>query len=63
MLEKAMEKLPAHYRQVIKLRHLEQRSSKEAGEILDLKVNAVNVLFHRAQQKLHQILKEMTYFQ
>ena len=63
MLEKAMEKLPAHYRQVIKLRHLEQRSSKEAAEILDLKVNAVNVLFHRAQQKLHQILKEMSYFQ
>ncbi len=63
MLEKAMEKLPAHYRQVIKLRHLEQRSSQEAAEILDLKVNAVNVLFHRAQQKLHQVLKEMTYFQ
>jgi RNA polymerase sigma-70 factor (ECF subfamily) len=62
MLEKALEKLPTHYRQVIRLRHLEQRSAKEVAELLDLKVNAVNVLFHRAQQKLHEVLKEMAYF-
>ena len=62
MLETAMEKLPPHYREVIRLRHLEQRSAKETAELLELKVNAVNVLFHRAQQKLHEILREMAYF-
>ena len=62
MLEKALERLPAHFRQVIKLRHLEQRSVKETSEILDMKPNAVNVLFHRAQQRLHDVLKEMSYF-
>jgi RNA polymerase sigma-70 factor (ECF subfamily) len=62
MLEAAMEKLPPHYREVIRLRHLEQRSAKETAEILELKVNAVNVLFHRAQQKLHEVLREMAYF-
>lgn len=63
MLEAALEKLPPHYRQVIRLRHLEQRSAKETAEILSLKVSAVNVLFHRAQQKLHDVLREMSYFE
>ena len=31
-------------------------------DALELKVNAVNVLFHRAQQKLHEVLREMAYF-
>lgn len=62
MLEKAMSRLPAHFQRVIKLRHLEQRSVKETAEELKMKPNAVNVLFHRAQQRLHDILKEMSYF-
>jgi RNA polymerase sigma-70 factor (ECF subfamily) len=62
MLEAALEKLPPHYREVIRLRHLEQRSARETAELLALKVNAVNVLFHRAQQRLHEVLREMSYF-
>ena len=62
MLEKAMKRLPLHFRRVICLRHLEQRSVNETAEMLDMKPNAVNVLFHRAQQRLHELLKEMTYF-
>lgn len=62
MLDRALERLPLHFRRVIQLRHLEQRSVKETSEILDMKPNAVNVLFHRAQQKLHDVLKEMSYF-
>ena len=62
MLEKALKSLPLHFRKVICLRHLEQRSVKETAEILDMTTNAVNVLFHRAQQRLHELLKEMTYF-
>jgi RNA polymerase sigma-70 factor (ECF subfamily) len=62
MLERALERLPLHFRRVIRLRHLEQRSVKETAEILEMTPNAVNVLFHRAQRKLHEILKEMSYF-
>lgn len=62
MLEKALRKLPEHYRRVICLRQIEQRSAKETAEILEMTPNAVNVLFHRAQQKLHDLLKEMSYF-
>ena len=63
MLEKALQRLPLHFRRVIIYRHLEQRSVQEVSELLDMTSNAVNVLFHRAQQKLHEVLKEMTYFQ
>jgi len=62
MLAKALQKLPGHFRKVIQYRHLEQRSVKETAELLDMKPNAVNVLFHRAQSKLHDVLKEMSYF-
>ncbi len=62
MLDKALQKLPRHFRRVIQLRHLEQRSVKDTAEELGMKPNAVNVLFHRAQQKLHDVLKEMSYF-
>ncbi|MAG57032.1 MAG: hypothetical protein CMJ83_12120 [Planctomycetes bacterium] len=62
MLDKALERLPGHFRRVIQLRHIEQRSVKETAELLDMKPNAVNVLFHRAQTRLHDVLKEMSYF-
>ncbi len=62
MLAKALQRLPGHFRKVIQLRHLEQRSVKETAEILEMKPNAVNVLFHRAQTRLHEVLKEMSYF-
>ena len=62
MLEAALEKLPPHYREVLRLRHLEQRSARETAELLALKVSAVNLLFHRAQQRLHEVLREMAYF-
>lgn len=63
MLDRALELLPAHFRRVIQLRHLEQRSVKEVSEALEMTPNAVNVLFHRAQKRLHEVLKEMSYFQ
>jgi len=62
MLEKAMKRLPLHFRRVICYRHLEQRSVQETAQLLDMTPNAVNVLFHRAQQRLHELLREMTYF-
>ena len=62
MLENAMKRLPLHFRRVICMRHLEQRSVQETAQVLDMTANAVNVLFHRAQQRLHELLREMTYF-
>jgi RNA polymerase sigma-70 factor (ECF subfamily) len=62
MLETALESLPPHYRQVIRLRHLEQRSAKETAEILAVTLTAANALFHRALRKLHENLREMAYF-
>ncbi len=62
MLAKAMERLPANFRRVIQLRHLEQKTVQETAEEMSMRPNAVNVLFHRAQQKLHEIVREMSYF-
>lgn len=62
MLEKALETMPAKLRQVIVLRHLEQRSVKETAEVMGMTPNATSVLFHRAQKRLHEVLKEMSYF-
>jgi RNA polymerase sigma-70 factor (ECF subfamily) len=63
MLERALESLPVHFRRIIQLRHLEQRTPAEAAEILAMTPNAVNVLFHRAQKRLHEVLKDMSFFQ
>jgi RNA polymerase sigma-70 factor (ECF subfamily) len=62
MLAKAMERLPQNFRRVIQLRHLEQKSVQETAEEMNMRPNAVNVLFHRAQQRLHEIVREMSYF-
>ena len=62
LLEEALKKLPAHFREVIRLRQFEQRSVKEVAEILNIKRSAVNVLYHRAQRRLHQILREKADF-
>lgn len=55
-LERAMAQLPAHYAEVIRLRHFEQLSAKDVGDSMGLSSNAVNVLFHRAQKKLSEVL-------
>jgi DNA-directed RNA polymerase specialized sigma24 family protein len=41
---------------VIRLRHFEQQSAKEVGDAMGLTQNAVNVLFHRAQKKLMELV-------
>lgn len=62
MLEKALEKLSENFRTVISYRQILRLSAAETAEKMGMQANAVNVLFHRAQQKLHQILREMSYF-
>lgn len=62
LLDRALARLPAHFRQVIQLRQIEDRSARETAEILGTNANAVNVLYHRAQQRLHELLREMSWF-
>ena len=63
MLETALQKLPQKFHRVIRLRQFEQLSVKETAEIMEMTPGAVSVLFHRAQQRLHELLREMAYFQ
>lgn len=62
MLEKALEKLPEKFRRVITYRQVMKLTAAETGELMEMQANAVNVLFHRAQQKLEKVLKDMAYF-
>jgi RNA polymerase sigma-70 factor, ECF subfamily len=62
MLERAMAKLPENFRTVVMYRHVMKLSAAETAERMGMQANAVNVLFHRAQQKLHELLREMSYF-
>ncbi|MSR75184.1 MAG: sigma-70 family RNA polymerase sigma factor [Planctomycetes bacterium] len=62
MLERAVVRLPVHFRQVIQLRQIEERTARETAEILGTSANAVNVLYHRAQERLHELLREMSWF-
>lgn len=63
MLEKAMRRLPENYRTVIMFRQILKLSSAETAERMDMQPNSVNVLFHRAQKRLHEVLGGMSYFQ
>jgi RNA polymerase sigma-70 factor, ECF subfamily len=62
MLYKAMEKLPENFQTVVMYRHVMKLSAAETAERMGMQPNAVNVLYHRAQQRLHDILREMSYF-
>jgi len=57
-LSKAIEKLPARYRDVLTLRFFENRSYVEMSDILQLPVGTISTLIHRAKQKLRKALPE-----
>ncbi len=62
VLEKALQELSDKDRDVITYRQVMKLSSAETGELMGMQANAVNVLFHRAQQRLEKILKDTAYF-
>ena len=62
LLDQALQRLPENFRRVITYRQVMKLSAAETAEQMDMQPNAVNVLFHRAQQKLHAVLKEMAWF-
>lgn len=56
LVHKALDELSDSYREVIVLRDLEERSTKETAEILDISRGAVRVRLHRARQALRSLL-------
>jgi RNA polymerase sigma-70 factor (ECF subfamily) len=56
LLERAVDKLPAHYRSVYVLREVEQLSTAETAEALGLGEEAVKVRLHRARGMLRRDL-------
>jgi RNA polymerase sigma-70 factor (ECF subfamily) len=62
MLERAMKRLPENFRTVIMFRQILKLSAAETAERMEMRANSVNVLFHRAQKRLHEVLKGMSYF-
>jgi RNA polymerase sigma-70 factor (ECF subfamily) len=57
-LEAAVAALPANYREVIQLFHVEQLSYKEIAETLDVPMGTVMTWLHRARGKLRASLLE-----
>lgn len=57
ILNRALEKLPLTYRQVLELRCIQEFSIKETAEIMQKSSASVRVLQHRAMQKLEEIFK------
>ena len=56
LVHDALDKLSDTYREIILLRDLEERSTKETAEILDISRGAVRVRLHRARQALRELL-------
>ncbi len=57
-LRDALAALPAHYRQVIELRHFEGLSYEEIGRVLDEPLSTVKTWLFRARRRLRQALEE-----
>lgn len=57
-IEKAIERLPVKLREIVVLRHLEDRSYEEIAQIIDLPVGTVKSYLHRARKKLKEWLEE-----
>jgi RNA polymerase sigma-70 factor (ECF subfamily) len=54
----ALQELPEHYRRVVQLRDLEEKSTAEAADQLDLTEVNVRVRLHRARKALREHLCE-----
>jgi RNA polymerase sigma-70 factor (ECF subfamily) len=57
LVHAALAELPDSYREIIRMRDLEEKSTKEVAEALDLTRVNVRVRLHRARQKLEDLLR------
>lgn len=58
LVHEAIDKLPADYRTVLTLRDIEELSTLEVAQVLDISEGAVRVRLHRARQALRKILDQ-----
>lgn len=58
IVHEALQELPEHYRRVVQLRDLEEQSTAETAERLDLTEVNVRVRLHRARKRLREHLCE-----
>ena len=58
LVRRAIEELPEPYRTVLVIRDLEELSTQEAAEILQITPAAVKVRLHRARQALFTLLRQ-----
>jgi RNA polymerase sigma-70 factor, ECF subfamily len=56
ILERALERLPEHYRALLVLRDVEELSNEEVAEILGESVSTVKSRLHRARMALREVL-------
>ncbi len=57
-MDKALEKIPIKYKEVLMLRYYHDKSYEEISEILGKPVNTVGTLLNRAKKKLMEIMKK-----
>jgi RNA polymerase sigma-70 factor (ECF subfamily) len=57
-VRRCIARLPEHYRAVLLLRDIEERSTQEAAELLGMTPTAVKVRLHRARQALSTLLRQ-----
>lgn len=58
IINKSIEGLPEKYRQVIEMRHMEEKSYQEISEILGLPLGTVKAHIFRAREMLYKALKD-----
>jgi RNA polymerase sigma-70 factor (ECF subfamily) len=57
-VRRCIARLPERYRSVLLLRDIEERSTQEAADLLDMTPTAVKVRLHRARQALSALLRQ-----
>ena len=60
MVRAKINDLPEQYRVVLMLRDIEERSTKETAQALDMTTNAVKTRLHRAPRALRTLLDPYT---
>ena len=58
MVRRSIDRLPVSYREVLKLRDIDELDTEETAELLRVSANAVKVRLHRARQALRSILED-----
>ena len=59
MIDEAIESLPPRYRNVILLRHKEEKSYDEIADILKLPLGTVKARIFRAREMLNKSIKDL----